>query len=146
MKKILVAVDFSDVTDSVLEAACAQATATKAMLKVVHVSAPDPAFVGYGAGPIHEIEFRAKTLREEKERLVAMAEKLKERGVEAVAQLIEGPTADVLIREIEDNDFDLLVMGSHGHGALFNLVVGSVTQALLHRSRIPVLVVPSRKD
>jgi nucleotide-binding universal stress UspA family protein len=37
---------------------------------------------------------------------------------------------------------DLIVMGRHSHGAMYNLLVGSVTEAVLKRSRWPVLLVP----
>jgi len=37
------------------------------------------------------------------------------------------------------------VMGSHGHGAVYNLLVGSVTAGVLKSAKCPVLVVPSKK-
>ena len=41
----------------------------------------------------------------------------------------------------ETGKFDLLVMGSHGHGALATLVMGSVTTQVLAHSKVPVLIV-----
>ena len=37
-------------------------------------------------------------------------------------------------------------MGSHGHGAIYELLVGSVTEGVLRKARCPVLVVPSERD
>ena len=53
--------------------------------------------------------------------------------------------AGLFITEIEDNGIELVVVGSHGHGAVFNIIAGSVTQALLHRAKVPVLVVPTKR-
>ena len=146
MKTILAAVDFSDVTDAVIEAAYEQAAPKRALIRVVHAAAPDPAFVGYGAGPVHEIEFRQRTLDDEERKLNSMVERLRERGVQAVSDLPEGPIVETLLKEVENNDVDMIVVGSHGHGAVFNIIAGSVTQALLHRAKVPVLVVPTKRD
>lgn len=144
MKTILAAVDFSNTTPSVIDSAYTQAKSLGARLRIVHAAAPDPDFVGYDTGPQHERDFRAKTLRDERRQLESIAKDLKERGIDVVVELIQGPTIEVLLKEIATNEIDLAIVGSHGHGALFNLVVGSVTQAILKASQIPVLVVPSR--
>ena len=146
MKTILVAVDFSDVTDAVVKAAYDQAIASRAVLKFVYVSAPEPDFVGYGSTPVYNVGVREKTLISETRKLEKIAERMEEKGVEANSILLEGPIVDSLLSEIEANNFDLIVTGSHGHGALFNLVVGSVTSALLHHSKVPVLVVPTERE
>lgn len=39
---------------------------------------------------------------------------------------------------------DAIVLGSHGHGALYDLLVGSVAEGVLRRAPCPVVVVPSR--
>ena len=41
----------------------------------------------------------------------------------------------------EDGRFDMVVMGSHGHGAWANLVMGSVTTQVLANCKVPVLIV-----
>ena len=146
MKTILVAVDFSDVTDAVVEAAYDQAMASRGVLKFIHVCSPEPDFVGYGSTPVVNVDLREKTLVHETKKLEKMAERMEERGVEASTLLVEGPIVDSLLKEIEENDYDMIVTGSHGHGALFNLVVGSVTSALLHHAKVPVLVVPSERS
>jgi nucleotide-binding universal stress UspA family protein len=146
MKNILVPVDFSDVTDAVVDAAFEQAVSSGALIHVVHASAPDPVYVGYGVGPIHEIELHEKILDSEKKQLNTIVTSLRERGVNAVSNLPEGPIMESLMKEIKDNNIDLVVIGSHGHGAVFNIIAGSVTQALLRRAKVPVLVVPSRRE
>lgn len=146
MKTILVAVDFSDVTDAVIEAAYDEAMASRGVLKFIHVCAPEPEFVGYGSTPVYNVNVRDKEMLQETKKLEALVRRVEERGVEASSLLVEGPIVDTLLSEIEENDYDMIVTGSHGHGALFNLVVGSVTSALLHHAKVPVLVVPTKKS
>ncbi len=50
--------------------------------------------------------------------------------------------ADAVLREAEAQAATHIVLGSHGHAMVFELLVGSFTQAVLRRSRLPVLVVP----
>lgn len=143
MKNILAAIDFSDVTDAVLQNAKSLAKAYDAKLHIIHAAAPEPAFVGYEAGAAYESERRDQTLSKEREKLALLAGDLHRQGVAATHELTEGPTIDVILEEIQNHDSDLLVMGSHGHGALYNLIAGSTTQAALKQVKIPILVVPA---
>lgn len=52
-----------------------------------------------------------------------------------------GPAADAIVALATKGKFDLLLMGSHGHGLLGNLVLGSITTKVMARCDIPVLVV-----
>ncbi|MGH7438464.1 MAG: universal stress protein [Polyangiaceae bacterium] len=63
-----------------------------------------------------------------------------EAGVHAEAELLDGSPVEVILERAED--FDLVVMGSHGKGLWKRLTVGSVTQAVLHRLTRPLLLVP----
>ncbi len=52
-----------------------------------------------------------------------------------------GPAADVIADTATKGKFDLVVMGSHGHGTLKNLVLGSVATKVLAHCGTPVLLV-----
>lgn len=52
-----------------------------------------------------------------------------------------GPVGETISKFADAGKFDLIVMGSHGHGALGNLVMGSITTQVLAHSSIPVLLV-----
>lgn len=52
-----------------------------------------------------------------------------------------GAAADNIVSVADKGRFDLVVMGSHGHSTLGNLVMGSVATKVLARSKVPVLLV-----
>lgn len=65
----------------------------------------------------------------------------KEQGLTAEYVAQHGNVADVIARQAELGKFDLLMMGSHGHGSLVNLIMGSVATQVLARCKVPVLLV-----
>ncbi len=142
-RKILVCVDFSPVTAAVVESAVGLAEATKAQVELLHVAAPEPDFVGYAPGPGSVRDQVAKELRAEHRQLGELAEAFSQAGVSVSPLMIAGPTVEKILEQAERFGAELVVLGSHGHGALFDLIVGSVTQGLLRRAGVPVLVVPS---
>lgn len=52
-----------------------------------------------------------------------------------------GHAGELIAQFAEEGDFDLVMMGSHGHGALGGLVLGSVATQVLARCKVPVLLV-----
>ncbi|MGA0572927.1 universal stress protein [Variovorax sp. VNK109] len=62
-------------------------------------------------------------------------------GMEARSAYKVGPTGETIAKFADSGKFDLVVMGSHGWGALGSLVLGSVATQVLARSKVPVLLV-----
>ncbi len=141
MKTILVAVDFSAITEKLLDAAAKQATQNTTVY-IVHVAAPEPDFVGLGVGPSYVRQDRAETLREEHKLLATYKEKLQLLGVKAEALLISGSTVETLLEEIEKLGADLLIIGRKGHSRFFEVVVGSVCKEVVWKVGIPVFIIP----
>ena len=141
---LLVAVDLSPAADRVIAAAERVARAIDAQVYVLHVAEPDPDFVGYDAGPDAVRQQLADAYRREHRMVQGLAERLRAAGVSATALLIQGPTAATTLREAERLEAELIVVGSHGHGALYDVLVGSYSAAILRASTVPVLVVPTR--
>ena len=73
--------------------------------------------------------------------LQPVQEFLKSRGVQAQSISKIGPIADTIIHTAQDGKFDLIAMGTHGHGALGRLVMGSVSSQVLAGCTIPVLLI-----
>jgi nucleotide-binding universal stress UspA family protein len=142
--RILVALDLSTATERTLATAIKHARATHAEVTLLHVAAPEPDFVGYTAGSPVVRDQVAHEHREEHRTLQSHAQALRDLGLNARALLIQGPTAEAILAEAGRMGADLIIMATHGRGALMDLVVGSVSHAVLKSSRIPVLLVPAR--
>lgn len=164
MKKILVPIDFSDVTDLVVENAKLFAKSFDAELKIIHVVAPLPQEVrnkvqaagnmsGLGemgpvfVGPLnYEVirdEFAAE-LKNEHRKMLEIKRKLNSEKIKAKAFLLEGNVSEVVLSQVEEYAPDMIVMGSHGHGYVMKALLGSVTMFVLKHVKCPVIIVPSK--
>jgi len=143
MKTILVPVDFSDVTTRVLDASRNMARALGAKLILLHVSEPEPDFVGFEPGPMAVRTSVARDFRKEHQHLDELREKAAIDAQEVLALHIQGPIVDKVLDQALEHHADLIVMGSHGHGALYEFLVGSVTSGVLRAAKCPVLVIPA---
>jgi nucleotide-binding universal stress UspA family protein len=74
-----------------------------------------------------------------------IANRLRKAGLDAMAILVHGATVEAILKEASDLDVDMIVVGTHGRGAMYQLLVGSVSEGVLHKSRYPVLVIPTHK-
>jgi nucleotide-binding universal stress UspA family protein len=73
--------------------------------------------------------------------LAPVATFLTRHGIDAKNEWKVGPAGETIAKFADEGKFDLLIMGSHGHGALGNLVMGSVATQVLAHSKVPVLLV-----
>ena len=142
-KPILVPVDFSDATGAVIAEALRLAKALQTGMVILHVAPPEPEFVGYEPGPQSVRDAVARKLHAEHKELQALEASAKATGVDTTTLLIQGYAAEKVVQEAEKLEAGMIVMGSHGHGKLRQLLVGSVTDAVLRKSRVPVLIVPA---
>ncbi len=141
---VVIAVDFSEVTQRILEVVEGVSAGRAMRLYLIHVAAPDPAFVGWEAGPEVVRQQVATEFRREHRDVDALARELRDAGRDVTALCVQGPTVDTILAEAEQLQADLIVVGSHGHGATYDLLVGSVSSGVIRKSRVPVLVVPAR--
>jgi nucleotide-binding universal stress UspA family protein len=143
MKTILVPIDFSDVTKRVIETARTMASAFGGKLVLLHVSEPEPDFVGFEPGPMAVRTTVVRDFRVERQRLEELRSEISTAGLDVLALHIQGPLVDKVLDQAGEHHADLIVMGSHGHGALYEFLVGSVTNGVLRSAKCPVLVVPA---
>jgi nucleotide-binding universal stress UspA family protein len=143
---VVAAVDFSDLTERVVSEAAGLARALGDDLHLVHVAAGEPELAGYDKEDLSSFtrEDRAGQLTDEHAQLRALAEPLRGSGIDVVPLVVMGPTVDKILEVTDRTGAGLIVVGSHGHGGLRHLLVGSTTDALVRRSPVPVVVVPTR--
>lgn len=149
MDDVLTAIDFSDRSAEVLRVAGRLARATGGTVHLVHAAAEEPALVGYD--PEDDLgdfrpEDRARELLEEHAELRDLAAELAATGLQVRPRLVVGPTVEVLLDEADRLHVGWIVVGSHGHGGLRNLLLGSVSEGLVRHADRPVVVVPARTD
>jgi nucleotide-binding universal stress UspA family protein len=111
-----------------------------ATLHVLHVI-PDPLAMGWGVDAPYLPQLLERTERNVREQLenALTAEERKRFGAR-VAVEIGSPVAKI-IEYAGKNGIDLIVMGTHGRGAVERMWVGSVTQGVLQRAACPVVSV-----
>jgi len=144
MKKIIVAVDLSDLAAVALDQAATLALVFKSHIHIVHVIAPVPSYIGNEIIPPAipaENEDETKRMNEE---LAVMAEYLKKKGIEADFELARGPVIESIIEKAANYNADLIVMGAHSHGFLYRAFIGSVCSGVVKHSRCPVLIIPGK--
>jgi len=139
---LLVAIDFSSVTDAQLDIVSRLAS-PKREIHLLHVTEPDPSFVGLEAGPEEVQEQVAVELDRAQSDMQALADRLRAEGHTVDALLVQGPTVATILEQADKLSAEVIVMGSHGRGRLFDLVVGSVSAGVIRKSSVPVLVVPA---
>ncbi|MEW5772857.1 MAG: universal stress protein [Thermodesulfobacteriota bacterium] len=136
MHKILVAVDGSISSKNMTKYAAHLAAVKNALVILLHVHHRVPMTIGGEAA-----QQVRKALAEESARLLAGFVAIVEaENARCVPMTREGKAANVIIQVQEEEDCDLIALGSRGLTALEGLVVGSTTAAVLHRAACPVLV------
>lgn len=143
MKTILVPVDLSRASARVGEVAVALAKSLRGRLIVLHVVPPQAVALRGPGFATAEVRGMLRALeRRSAEELAELARKMKRsrRPVRSV-QITGDPVPSILAKAAELK-VDVIVMGSHGQSAAFDLLVGSNTYRVLRRTKWPVLVVP----
>jgi nucleotide-binding universal stress UspA family protein len=164
MKCILVPIDFPDVTPPVIDLARELAKALGAEIHLLHVkeltAAATPGTLGYGLAGMPELapmsgvpapgfEPMPETIPEDEgqtSKLAKWQEEIAQDGIKVSLHRPTGTVAEEILNQADALNADMIVMGRHGHGAMYNLLVGSTTKGVLKHSTRPVLLVPGPKS
>jgi nucleotide-binding universal stress UspA family protein len=153
MKKVLIALDYHPTAKKVAELGFSFAKALKAEVTLLHVISdpvyyssteysPIMGFTGFqDASPFPtdtsdalrraSLNFLDKTIHHLND------EKIKIR-------VEEGDLAKTILKTAKDVHADIIVIGSHGHRWLEEILIGSATEEVLHQSKIPLLIIPTK--
>lgn len=153
MKKVLIAVDYNPVSEKVAEKGYELAQTMNAEVCLIHIlgdvgfyDAQYPSFLGYdgyssAVGPNFDLALEMRDIAEDF--LDKAAEHLNDPKVKT--KLAEGETAGSLLEYAEEWKADLIVMGTHSHSVLEKLLIGTVAEKVLEKTKIPVYMVPVKK-
>ena len=150
--KILVGIDLSESTEMIVKKVEDIAKALQAKVWLLHVAEPDPDFVGFdkpqvglNADPQSVRDALATRFHGEHSEIQEIADRLRKSGLSTTALHMQGATVETILNEASKLDVDMIVVGSHGRGAMHQLLVGSVSEGVIHDSEYPVLVMPTHK-
>jgi nucleotide-binding universal stress UspA family protein len=135
--RILVPYDGSAHSRKALEVAAELAQCTKAAVHVLYAYERLPSYLG-------EPNFESllnRVLTEANDVVKSALAVIEDKSVHATGDTLEGPPAEAILRVAESEEFDLIVIGSRGLGQFEGLLLGSVSDRVLHHARIPVMVV-----
>jgi nucleotide-binding universal stress UspA family protein len=151
IRRILVATDFSEVADEALEGAgrIAKKLGADLLLVHAHTSISDPAF---GDLP-PEMRSYAEGLQSRLQREAADAAALLDAragrlpgGVRVQTKMLVGRPGDAIVDEARQSAAGLVVLGTHGRGAVGRAILGSVAHEVLRTAPCPVLLVGPRAE
>lgn len=143
MKIIVALVDLSSLTFKVLKQAQLLGKAFDSEVIILHLVAKTPMVIDVGiVSPTVLRDPSPEEIRQEFSKIVEMRDSLVKAGVRATARQLEDASMETVLAEIRKLGADLIIMGSHHHSALYNLIAGSMTHDVLKRAHCPVLVVP----
>jgi len=153
--KLLVVVDLSEATEKIVKKTEEIAKALSAKVWLLHITKPEPAdfsiagheqdSVGFEVDPQSPRDSLAKGFHGEHFQIQKIADRLRKSGLDTTALLMQGETVETILKEASKLDVDMIVVGSHGRGAMYQFLVGSVSEGVLHRSECPILVIPTHE-
>jgi universal stress protein A len=143
--KVLVATDFSENAQDAVDTAISIAKTFGASLDVVHAfQTPVPIVSPYEV--VVPDGFLEQARDAAAQNLKAVVEKISSEGVEVRSHLTEVPAAPAIARIAEENDTDLIVMGTRGNTGLKHVLLGSVAERTIRLAPCSVLTVKQHED
>ncbi len=141
LKKILVPIDFSDYSDAAIQYAIGFTKSLQAHLTLIHVEIlihslqPDAIF-----GTSRMEKTIRKVLNDIQEQMKERIAVAKKEGVSADYAVIQGKSAaSSLLEYVQQNPYDLIIMGTHGRTGIKHFILGSIAEKLVRLSPTPVL-------
>ena len=142
--KVLIALDYDPTAKKVAEVGFAFAKAMNAEVILIHVVVD---LIAYSLTDLNLGPMQLDTVTEMKDASRQFLQKtkrhLKDENIQTVVK--EGDFANCILDTIKEMHIDVVVMGSHSHKWLQQVLVGSVTADVLQHTTIPMFIVPTKK-
>jgi nucleotide-binding universal stress UspA family protein len=142
MKTFLVPIDFSAVTEEVIDTAVGFARAFGGKVALIHVVQP-PVVTSEFALPVEVLqEAISSGERAAKTKLDGYVEMFRNAGLACEAKVTHGPPVTMIREEAARVNADYIIMGSHGHGKLYDFLVGSTASGVMKKTTCGIVIVP----
>lgn len=154
MKKILIALDYSASAQKIAETGYALAKSMDAEAVLLHVTADPAYYASYEYSPIMGFDnfISPQTMPPDTTGIIqsganAFLDRSKEFLGDASIQTLvrEGDVVNSILDAAADIQADIIVLGSHSRRGLDKILMGSVAEGVLHRSSIPLFIIPTRE-
>jgi nucleotide-binding universal stress UspA family protein len=125
----------------------ALARATGAELVLLHVAMTEPELTSGGVAPPSAHRTPPVDFARREADLAALAERLRGEDLTVRHEVALTDTAihDAVLARAEAEDVSYVVLGTHGHARVYELLVGSTTNGVLRGAKVPVVVVPGTR-
>jgi nucleotide-binding universal stress UspA family protein len=155
MKKVLIALDYDTSAQKIAEDGFLWAKSMKAQVILLHVIA-DPAyyssleyspitgFAGYMDMSNNQLDSIDGLIKASEQYLNKLKHHLDDKNIQTIVK--EGDFAASILNTAKELKADLIIMGSHSRNWLENIVMGSVTGKVLHGTKLPLLIIPTKKS
>jgi nucleotide-binding universal stress UspA family protein len=144
MNRILVAIDFSEVTDEVISTAITLNNALQGQLRILHVDDSAPYSYAPKDDSMLETEPQIAVAPQEAGKLERIRLRLSKEPFDADFRLMEGPAVDNILSSAREFGADIIVIGAHEHGKFYHLLFGDTTDSLIRHAQCPIMVVPHK--
>ena len=151
MKKILIAIDYDPSAEKVAEAGYTMGMAMAAEIILLHVIAEPTYYSSMEFSPImgftgfadpHIPEMVEAELKKEALRFLDQSKEHLGKGP-IKTMVVEGTFAETILKVAKEEGADIIVMGRHSRRGLGKLLIGSVTEKVLHHSTVPLFIIPN---
>lgn len=142
LKRILCATDFSECSNHALRYACEFAEAFGADLHLLHVNEPPAAaYSEFGVGYVGAQNLEEDVRRGAEAKLNTLPGAPWEEKLTIVREVVMGTPFVETVRYARDQEIDLIVLGTHGRGAIAHMLMGSTAEKVVRKAPCPVLTV-----
>ncbi len=155
IKKVLIAVDYSPTSQKVAESGFSIAKAMEAEVILLHVISnpvyyssieysPIMGFEGYTMSDPLQLDSKEGIIKASLQFLESTKKHLGGDNIQTM--VVEGDFATSILNAAKKTHADIIVMGSHSRKWLENILMGSVTEEVLRETKIPLFLIPTKKQ
>ena len=156
VKRILIALDYDPAAQKVAEAGYSYGKAMGAEIILLHIISdpvyyssteysPIMGFTGFPATGPYEFDSGAELQKAAQHFLDKSKHHLGDNAIITQVRDNKGDFAETILKTAKELHADIIVMGSHGRRWLDEILMGSVTEQVLHNTSLPLIIIPTKK-